>query len=138
MERERERGIIPQVKRNAVGEFELAANRVHSLFASKGLGMLFKQCSGNDKMAANFVRLSNEVHCIEILQIVRYIYRRSYRFLILLLRNSVNIMENNLYVYLIIQYFVPCILNFKKKKRLTKTQLHDRCWILIGLFINGN
>lgn len=35
----------------AVGEFELAANRVHSLFASKGLGMLFKLCSGNDKMA---------------------------------------------------------------------------------------
>lgn len=35
----------------AVGEFESAANRVHSLFASKGLGMLFKLCAGNDKMA---------------------------------------------------------------------------------------
>lgn len=59
----------------AVGEFELAANRVHSLFASKGLGMLFKLCSRNDKMAiANFVRLSNEVHCIEILRQIVDIY----------------------------------------------------------------
>jgi len=35
----------------AVGEFELAANRMRSLFASKGLGMLFKLCPGTDKMA---------------------------------------------------------------------------------------
>jgi len=35
----------------AVGEFELAANRMRSLFASKGLGMLFKLCPRTDKMA---------------------------------------------------------------------------------------
>ncbi|KAL0117493.1 hypothetical protein PUN28_010367 [Cardiocondyla obscurior] len=51
----------------AVGEFELAANRVHSLFASKGLGMLFKLRPGKRQNSATASRLSNKVPYVEIL-----------------------------------------------------------------------